>query len=51
MLLVGTEAIRDVIAFPKTNKAFCLMTAAPGPVDQGQMDDLHLASTAPAPEA
>ncbi len=51
MLLVGTEAIRDVIAFPKTNKAFCLMTAAPGPVDQGQMDDLHLASTAPSAEA
>ncbi|MCO4768719.1 MAG: aspartate--tRNA ligase [Deltaproteobacteria bacterium] len=51
MLLVGTEAIRDVIAFPKTNKAFCLMTSAPGPVDEGQMDDLHLRSTAPPKDA
>ena len=48
MLLVGTEAIRDVIAFPKTNKASCLMTEAPGRVDQEQMDELHLASTVEA---
>jgi aspartyl-tRNA synthetase len=45
MLLVGTEAIRDVIAFPKTNKATCLMTQAPGLVEQEQMAELHLAST------
>jgi len=51
MLLVGTEAIRDVIAFPKTNRAACLMTEAPGVVDEVQMDELHLRSTAPAPEA
>ena len=51
MLLVGTEAIRDVIAFPKTNKAFCLMTSAPGPVDDDQMQELHLLSTAPKPDA
>ncbi len=49
MLLVGTEAIRDVIAFPKTNKAVCLMTSAPGPVDDEQMKELHLLSTAKAP--
>lgn len=48
MLLVGTEAIRDVIPFPKTNKAVCLMTSAPGPVDDEQMKELHLASTAPS---
>ena len=47
MLLVGTEAIRDVIAFPKTNRATCLMTEAPGIVEQDQMDDLFLASTVP----
>lgn len=48
MLLAGTEAIRDVIAFPKTQRASCLMTAAPGPVDQAQMNELHLESTATA---
>ena len=51
MLLVGTEAIRDVIAFPKTNKATCLMTEAPGLVEQEQLDELHLASTVEPPEA
>ena len=46
MLLAGTESIRDVIAFPKTQRASCLMTSAPGPVDSVQMEELHLASTA-----
>ncbi len=47
MLLAGTEAIRDVIAFPKTQKASCLMTVAPSKVDPGQLDELFLASTVP----
>ena len=42
MLLAGTESIRDVVAFPKTAKASCLMTEAPGPVDLSQLDELHL---------
>jgi aspartyl-tRNA synthetase len=50
MLLAGTDAIRDVIAFPKTQKASCLMTQAPSLVDQKQLEELHLASTAPSQE-
>ncbi|MBJ95418.1 MAG: aspartate--tRNA ligase [Rickettsiales bacterium] len=46
MLLAGTDAIRDVIAFPKTQKASCLMTQAPSRVDPEQLDELHLSSTA-----
>ena len=42
MLMVGTEAIRDVIAFPKTQSAACPLTAAPAPVDADQLRDLHL---------
>ena len=42
MMLTGTDNIRDVIAFPKTLKGQCLMTEAPGPVDQEQLEELHL---------
>ena len=41
-LLAGTDAIRDVIAFPKTTSASCLMTAAPASVDEAQLKELHL---------
>ncbi len=50
MLLSGTDSIRDVVAFPKTAKASCLMTEAPGAVDQGQLDELHLDVRASASE-
>ncbi|WP_442506912.1 aspartate--tRNA ligase [Novipirellula sp. SH528] len=42
MLLAGLENIREVIAFPKTQKAADLMTEAPGAVDSGQLTELHL---------
>jgi aspartyl-tRNA synthetase len=42
MLLTGTENIRDVIAFPKTQRGQCLMTGAPSMVDQKQLDELNL---------
>ena len=45
MLLSGEESIRDVIAFPKTQQARCLLTDAPGNVDAKQLKELHVAST------
>ncbi len=42
MLLAGVDNIREVIAFPKTSQARCLMTNAPGPVDERQLRELHL---------
>ena len=42
MLLAGTESIRDVIAFPKTQRAQCLLTQAPSPVDEKQLRELHI---------
>ncbi|MEA5514799.1 aspartate--tRNA ligase [Nodularia sp. UHCC 0506] len=45
MLLAGEESIRDVIAFPKTQQARCLLTDAPSGVDTKQLKDLHVAST------
>lgn len=42
MLLSGAESIRDVIAFPKVQNASCLMTDAPGEVEQKQLDELSL---------
>ncbi len=45
MLLAGTSSIRDVIAFPKTAKAFCLMTEAPGEVEASQLRELGISLT------
>ena len=42
MLLAGDDNIRDVIAFPKTQKAADMLTGAPAPVDHRQLKDLHL---------
>ncbi|HOR85275.1 MAG TPA: aspartate--tRNA ligase [Bacillota bacterium] len=42
MLFTGTENIRDVIAFPKTQNASCLMTNAPSPADARQLEELHI---------
>ena len=42
MLMTGAGSIRDVIAFPKTQSAACVMTDAPGAVDNNQLQDLHI---------
>lgn len=42
MLMTGSQSIREVIAFPKSQTATCLLTHAPGPVDPAQLRDLRL---------
>jgi aspartyl-tRNA synthetase len=42
MILSHSESIRDVIAFPKTQKGTCLMTDAPSRVDPKQLDELSI---------
>ena len=44
-ILAGADSIRDVIAFPKTQKGICLMTNAPSDVDSKQLKDLHIKKT------
>ena len=41
-MMAGTESIRDLIAFPKTQRAQCLLTQAPSPVDEKQLRELHI---------
>ncbi|KDN94886.1 aspartate--tRNA ligase [Hydrogenovibrio marinus] len=48
MLMANRDSIRDVIAFPKTQSAACMLTEAPGVVDDGQLADLDLRFRKPA---
>ena len=41
-MMVDAPSIRDVIAFPKTQRAQCLLTQAPSPVDEKQLRELHI---------
>jgi aspartyl-tRNA synthetase len=47
-LMAGAESIRDVIAFPKTQRAQCLLTSAPSAVDEKQLRELHIRLRQPA---
>lgn len=50
-LMAGAESIRDVIAFPKTQRAQCLLTNAPNEVDEKQLRELHIRLRAQNPAA
>jgi aspartyl-tRNA synthetase len=47
MLMTGAQTIRDVMAFPKTQSANCLLTNAPGDVDDAQLRELHIKRRTP----
>lgn len=51
MLITESQSIREVIAFPKTQTAACVMMAAPGAVEEQQLRDLHIRLRQPPAKA
>ena len=51
MLMANAGSIRDVMAFPKTQSASCLLTSAPSSVSEAQLKDLHLRTRARAKDS
>ena len=51
MLMTNSESIREVIAFPKTQTAACVLTQAPGQVDAEQLKELSIRVRKPSTEA
>jgi aspartyl-tRNA synthetase len=51
MLLSGAKSLRDVIAFPKSQRAVCMLTDAPSPVDAKQLRELGIRTIAADPQA
>ena len=49
MMMLGTQSIREVIAFPKTQRGICPLTGAPSEVDEKQLAELDLRIIAPPP--
>src|SRR5258708_28940461 len=49
-MMAGADSIRDVIAFPKTQRAQCLLTQAPSEVHERQVHDLHIRLRQPEPQ-
>jgi aspartyl-tRNA synthetase len=49
--MTGSDSIREVIAFPKTQSAACVMTSAPGDVDAEQLQELSIRVRKPAAES
>jgi aspartyl-tRNA synthetase len=50
MLLSGAKSLRDVIAFPKSQRAVCMLTDAPSPVDAKQLRELGIRTIAADPQ-
>jgi aspartyl-tRNA synthetase len=51
MVMTGAESLRDVIAFPKTQRGQDLLMGAPSPVDPAQLEEVHIRTQLPEEDA